>query len=82
MVRTQIQLTEEQVRRLRRRARQEGISLAEVIRRCVDEGLAGQTVDRAGLYRRAAGIVGRFPDIEGARDLAGSHDRYLDDAFR
>lgn len=82
MVRTQVQLTEEQARKLRRLARQEGISLAEIIRRYVDDGLAGQTFDRSGLYRRAAGLVGRFPDVGGARDLAGGHDRYLEDTFR
>jgi len=81
MVRTQIQLTEEQARRLRREARQQGISLAEAIRRCVDRSLAGERADRAKLYERAAALVGRFADRKGARDLARAHDRYLDQAF-
>lgn len=81
MVRTQIQLTEEQARRLRKQARQQGVSLAELIRRCVDRGLAGDRPDRARLYERAAGLVGRFADRKGARDLARAHDRYLDQAF-
>ncbi|MBI4476877.1 MAG: ribbon-helix-helix protein, CopG family, partial [Acidobacteria bacterium] len=40
MVRTQIQLTEQQARRLRAQARERGVSLAEMIRRCVEKGLA------------------------------------------
>lgn len=81
MVRTQIQLTEAQARRLRAYAKQHDISLAEVIRRCVEKGLADEAADRATLYERAAGLVGRFPDRRGAKDLASHHDRYLDDAF-
>lgn len=81
MVRTQIQLTESQARRLRAHARQHGISLAEVIRRCVEKGLADAAEDRGALYGRAAGLIGRFPDRRGAKDLAAHHDRYLDDTF-
>ena len=39
MIRTQIQLTEAQARKLRVRAREKGVSLAETIRRFVDRGL-------------------------------------------
>ena len=81
MVRTQIQLTEGQARRLRKEARQQGVSLAELIRRCVDRGMAGEKQDRAKLYERAAGLVGRFADKKGASDLARAHDRYLGQAF-
>jgi hypothetical protein len=81
MVRTQIQLTDGQARRLRREAREQGVSLAEMVRRCVDRSLNAQKVDRARLYARAAALVGRFGDRKGARDLARAHDRYLDKAF-
>jgi hypothetical protein len=81
MVRTQIQLTDTQARRLRERARQEGISLAEVIRRYVDRGLSGDASTRAQRYERAARLIGRFPDKRGARDLGRDHDRYLDEAY-
>jgi len=40
MVRTQIQLTDRQARQLRAQARERGLSLAEVIRRYVEKGLA------------------------------------------
>lgn len=80
MVRTQIQLTEQQARRLRDQAREQGLSLAEVIRRFVEKGLAEETPGRDALYDRAARAVGRFRDRRGARDLAAQHDRYLDEA--
>ena len=81
MVRTQIQLTEQQLRRLRAKAREHGISLAEVIRQCVDFALADEINDRAELYERASQIIGRFPDKRGATNLAQEHDSYLEKAF-
>jgi hypothetical protein len=81
VVRTQVQLSEQQLRRLRARARQRGVSLAAMIRQLVDRGLAGEAADRAGLYERAGRAVGRFRDRQGARDLARGHDRYLDEAL-
>jgi len=82
MVRTQIQLTEHQARRLRAEARERGVSLAEVIRRYVNEGLAAEPPDRGALYARAARLIGRFQDRGGRRDLSAAHDRYLDEAFK
>jgi hypothetical protein len=81
VVRTQIQLTDQQARRLREQARDRGLSLAELIRRCVDKGLAEEIPDRAALYDRAARVVGRFRDRRGARDVSNKHDRYLDESF-
>lgn len=81
MVRTQIQLTQQQARRLRRHARERGISMAELIRRLVERGLAAEDDDRTALYDRAAGVIGRFVDRDGARDVSRNHDRYLDEAF-
>lgn len=82
MVRTQIQLTEQQARKLRERARQEGISLAEVIRRCVERELGDKKPDLTELYARAATVIGKFPDHEGATDVGENHDAYLDEAYR
>jgi hypothetical protein len=81
VVRTQIQLTEQQARRLRARARERGVSLAETIRRFVDRGLAEEAAGRARLYQQAARVVGRFPDRRGARNVAREHDHYLDEAL-
>lgn len=81
MVRTQIQLTDQQARRLRAEARDRGLSLAEVIRQYVEKGLMDSAADRSALYDRAAGLVGKFRDRGGARNLASDHDRYLDEAY-
>ena len=80
MVRTQIRLTDEQFRSLKALAREEGRSVADLVRQSVDEYLARRpTVDRAELIRRARGLTGRYRS--GTPDLAEDHDRYLDDAF-
>ena len=80
MVRTQIQLTDRQARRLRAEARERGLSLAEIIRRYVEKGLSEEAPERAVLYERAARVVGRFRDRSRARDVSKNHDRYLDEA--
>ncbi len=82
MVRTQIQLTDRQARRLRAEARERGLSLAEIIRQYVEKGLSEGAPDRAVLYERAARVVGRFRDRGRARDISKNHDRYLDEAFK
>jgi hypothetical protein len=81
MVRTQIQLTDQQARRLRAEARERGVSLAEIIRRYVERGLSEASPNRAELYDRAARAVGRFRDRRGARNVSTKHDRYLDETF-
>jgi hypothetical protein len=81
VVRTQIQLTDQQARRLRAKAQERGLSLAEVIRRYVEKGLSEETPNRAELYERAARVIGRFRDRHGARDVSTKHDRYLGKAF-
>ena len=78
MIRTQIQLTDEQERRLRHAARREGVSIAEIVRRCIDQVLTAQLTERADAYRRAARLVGRF---QGPRDLSGHHDDALEETY-
>ena len=80
MIRTQIQLTEEQARALRAQARREERSMADLVRECITEYLARRHVpDVRELARRARALDGRFRS--GCPDLAEAHDRYLDDAF-
>lgn len=83
MVRTQIQLTEEQYRQLRRWSGQLGISLAEAVRRCVARQMAEDEAKprREELVRRALAACGRFREPKGTRDVAAEHDRYLADAY-
>lgn len=80
MVRTQIQLTEEQASALRALAAAEGCSMAELIRGSVDRLLRQRgRYNREELRRRAKEAAGRFRSDLG--DLAAEHDRYLDEAF-
>ena len=84
MVRTQVQLTPEQHRRLKRWAQQRGISLSEAVRRCVAQQLDAEqgAPDRAALVREAVQVAGTYQDPEGATDVAREHDQHLYDAFR
>jgi hypothetical protein len=77
MIRTQIQLTEDQVRTLKRAAADQGVSMAEIIRRCIDRGLADELAGRDSAYDRARALVGAFEDRRGASDVSAHHDRYL-----
>ncbi|MBW6394447.1 CopG family transcriptional regulator [Thermus scotoductus] len=76
MVRTQVQLTEEQAQRLKALAQEEGVSLAELVRRAVEGYLQekgnGSFPERA---ERALAVVGRF--ASGLTDVSQEHDRYL-----
>lgn len=79
MVRTQIQLSEEQSRKLKLLAASEGRSVAELIRLSVDTLLATTPmVDRDELRQRALAVAGQF---SGPVDLAAEHDKYLAEAY-
>jgi len=84
MVRTQIQLTVDQHRRLKRWAQQRGISLSEALRRFVDEHLAAERgpTTRAMLVREALQVAGTHEDPKGATNVAREHDEHLSDAYR
>lgn len=80
MIRTQIQLTEEQARRLREEARREHRSMADLVRESVAEYLAKRPgVSREKLEARARGLAGSFRS--GYADLAEDHDRHLDEVL-
>ena len=80
MVRTQIQLTEEQTRALKRIAQSRHLSVAELIRKAVDTIIKSNTIVNADERRkRALEIVGKFGS--GKRDVSKKHDLYLADAY-
>jgi len=80
MVRTQIQLTEEQAKAVRKMAISRHLSVAELIRRAVDTMIKSTTViDAEERYKRAMDIVGKFSS--GKRDISKKHDTYLTDAY-
>lgn len=80
MIRTQIQLPEEQVAMLKEIAAAENKSMAEIIRQSVD--LLAKARSGGGekeRRRRAMAAAGQFRS--GVKDLAASHDAYLAEAF-
>ncbi len=80
MVRTQIQLTDSQVRDLRRLSSQSGRSMADLIREGVEVVLAAQhRPSRQERTQRALRAAGRFRS--GSSDVSRNHDRYLAEAF-
>lgn len=79
MRRTQVLLTEEQVRRLRKEAAQRGVSMAEIIREALEEHLSCQQGQWREFRRRALAVVGRF--ASGCHDVSKEHDRELEGAY-
>jgi len=79
MVRTQIQLTEEQAKKLRELSAASRESVAGLIRKAVDQFIISGKPDRSTLYRQAESVVGKYKCDTG--DISIHHDRYLEEAF-
>ena len=82
MVIRQIELTEEQDRRLEEVASRQGRSVSELLRERVDAVLQQEQepeVPREELKRRALAALGRFSS--GLPDVGINHDRYLEEDF-
>ena len=81
MIRTQIQLTEEQYLQLKQMALKRRRSLATLVREGVEKVLkeAGEpNLDEA--RRNALSVVGKYHS--GAKDGSTHHDRYLSESFK
>ena len=83
MIRTQIQLSPELHRALKRWAAERRISLAEAVRRCVASQLSRDTPasSRNDRVREALSVVGKYADPGGASRVAKDHDDHLADAY-
>jgi len=80
MVRTQIQLTEEQAKKVKRIAARRGVPMAEVIRDAVEEVIRSNRHGvREEKRKQAVEILGKFRS--GKRDVSKKHDAYLSEAF-
>jgi metal-responsive CopG/Arc/MetJ family transcriptional regulator len=80
MVRTQIQLTEAQVSKIKKAAMDQGTSVAEVIRRAVEnmvQSSAKMSIQERA--KRAIEIAGKFRS--GKKNIARKHDEYLAEAY-
>ncbi len=82
MIRTQIRLTDEQVRRVKRLAVERQVSMATVIREGVDLLLRSAETAATDDERieRAISVVGQFRS--GGGDGATQHDAHLQEAYR
>ena len=80
MVRTQIQLTEEQANALKKLAVSRHLSVAELIRQAVTSFIRSSTVvDVEERQKRAIAAAGRFHS--GIADLSTGHDKHLAEAL-
>lgn len=80
MVRTQIQLTEEQLRTLKRLAEKESVSMAELIRRSVDYYIA--TTSESPVEERKQRLLSVIGiGSSGISDIGVNHDKYLAEIY-
>jgi hypothetical protein len=77
IVRTQIQLSDDQARRLKLLAALRNVSVAELIREGAERVLADSDADER--WQRASELVGRYRDPDS--NVAVQHDRYLDELY-
>lgn len=80
MVRTQVQLDEEQYAKLKSLAAARSESISQVVRDAV-ERLLSESEGREN-WRRLRLVVGKFRDQDDATDVASRHDDYLADIYR
>jgi hypothetical protein len=81
MIRTQIQLTEEQQEMLRGLSAETGWSIADLIRKGIDRlGAYRPRADRREMVERAARLAGRYSS--GKPDVSAAHDKHLAEAFK
>jgi hypothetical protein len=78
MIRTQISLTEDQMRRLRSEARRRGVPIAAVVRDALDRVVPGGAKHRDEAFSRALAAAGRFDS--GTGDIAARHDEIAGEA--
>jgi len=80
MTRTQVQLTDNQLKALRQASITSGKSVSELIRQGVDQYLAGRSeLAREERIERAIRVAGRFSS--GLSDVSAKHDKHLAEAF-
>lgn len=90
MIRTMIQLTEEQMQALKALAKQRKTSVAKLVRESVAAYVTveAKVAEREEKRLRALAFIqyirehpDEFRDIEGKTDVAVNHDKYLDEIY-
>ena len=80
MIRTQIQLTEEQSNSLKQLAEQDNVSIAELVRRSIDSYLQErQFISPEERKQRLLSVIGI--GNSGVPDLGSNHDKYLAEIY-
>ncbi len=87
MVRTHVQLTETQAQKLKEIATEQGVPIAVLIRRAIDDFLASgnfplsedKFLSRQEKWQRSLEILGKFDS--GLSDVSTNHDHYLAEAY-
>jgi predicted transcriptional regulator len=79
MVRTQVQLTDEQASLLKEMAHESNESIAAIIRKALDQFFIKQKPNRRTAYRQALAVIGKYK--AGVHDISIEHDRYLDEEY-
>jgi hypothetical protein len=79
MVRTQIQLTEEQAAQLKELAHESNESIAAIIRKALDQFLDKRQPGLRTRHRQALSVVGKYR--AGAPDVSIEHDHYLEEEY-
>ena len=80
MVRTQVQLSEEQLQALRKLSATRGRPITGVIREAVDQYLSSQKSVSCQRIERALRVAGKFSS--GCTDISSHHVRYFAEALR
>ncbi len=80
MKRTQIQITPDQAKWLKKRAAEENISMAEVIRISLDRMIQKEGFPSQGERRQRA--IQAAGSLQGPSDLASEHDQHLSEAYQ
>lgn len=79
MIRTQIQLTQQQAAAIKNLAKKKHVSMAEIIRHSVDSMVKTGSIDEE---RRTKAIEAAGKFHSGVSDIAVKHDKYLAEAFK
>lgn len=88
MVRTMVQLTEEQVKALKKLAKARKTSVAFLVRESVALYVNSSLKEKKQEEKRRRALEGlekikkaRYRDLESKKDVSVNHDKYLDEAF-
>ena len=88
MIRTMVQLTEEQIKALRIMAKARKVSVARLVRESVSVYVATAAKDPEQMKKKRRALAGlqkikkaKFRDVAGKKDISINHDKYLEEIY-